>query len=158
RRRKPALIGLVKNEKGDQDQAYAVYECCQNLQPVIAERLVGSRRPRAEPNGHQRQPERGHVSQHVPGISQQSQGTGPPSAQRFGKHIERSEHQHNRQTTPAFAGPPMTMPMTMNGAMPVLLMATQRNRIRWAVIHQSALSGMLAKNLPPRRSVNFGRA
>ena len=88
RRRAPssarAVAAPLRNDPGrDEDERKAVDEGREDLETLVAVGTAGVRGPAADAKPQQREPERGHIGQHVHGVGEQCEGAGDQPADKL---------------------------------------------------------------------------
>ena len=100
-RRREASHRFADDHQSDRRQRRPVGERGEDLGAVVAEGALVGRRPPRDPEREQRQPQRGGVGEHVPGVGKQRQRVGEPTPGRLGDHVDRHQRQRPGQAAEA---------------------------------------------------------
>ena len=95
--------GLDEDPDRKRDEDDAVRECRQDLGALVAEAPFRRTWPAGEPNGHERQRERGVVGEHVRGVRQQREAAGEQAADDLDRREGKCQAEDDRQRA-AIAG------------------------------------------------------
>ena len=99
-RRQHALVGLDQDHEGHGQEQQRVDDGGQDLDAVVAERLLGRGRPGGNPDGEQRQADARHVGEHVAGVGGEGQAARPHRTQDLDDQKAAREHEHDQQMPP----------------------------------------------------------